>query len=179
MAFNRDNLSIVVNNIKSGVVPSLWLYYNDGDDTVTTAGFFTDYRLRVGDQIDVLSDDYTTVTRYRVSAVSDGAATVIAGAGTVVAPGGIQELTGAGAVDVITGITLWTTSGSDAGTLADGVEGQRKIVKCVVDGGEGTLTPTNFLDGTDMTFTEVNDAVELVFADGNWNVVANAGVVVA
>lgn len=179
MAFDRENLSIVVNNIKAGVVPSQWVYYNESSDTVTAAGYITDYRVRVGDQVDVLAAAYTSSTRYRVSAVTAGAATLVAATNQVVTAGGVQSLSGAGAVDVVNGITLWTTTGADAGTLADGIEGQRKIIKCVSDGGAGTLTPTNLLDGTTLTFSEVNDAVELVFAGSTWNVVANNGVVVA
>jgi len=180
MAFNRENLSIVVNNVKSGIVPSQWLFWNESTDTVTAAGFIVDKRVLVGDQVDVLSADFTAVVRYRVSAVSAaGAATLVAGANTTYSEGGIQLLTGAGAINVTTGTTLWTTNGANAGTLADGVSGQRKIIKVVVDGGAGTLTPANLGDGTTLTFTEVNDACELLFDGTNWWVIANSGVVVA
>lgn len=180
MAYNVENLSIVVNNVKKGIVPSHYIYWDEDGDTVTSAGFFTDKRLAVGDQILVLAAAFTSTALYRVSAVSAaGAATVVASGNVVVTAAGVQSLTAAGAVDIINGVTLWTTEGSDAGTLADGAEGQRKIIKLIVDGGEGTLTPTNLLDGATLTFTEVNDAVELIFAGGTWNVVANNGVVVA
>ena len=179
MSFDRANLSIVVNNVKKGIVPSHFVFYNEDSDTVTSAGYMTDRSLTVGDQIQVLNAAFTVIALYRVSAVTAGAATLVATSGSTYNPGGLQALSGAGAVDVINEVTLWTTTGSDAGTLADGVAGQRKIVKCVVDGGEGTLTPTNLLDGATLTFTEVNDVVELVFDGTNWNVVSNSGVVVA
>lgn len=179
MAYVPSDLSVVVNNVKAGVVPSHWIYYNRATDTVTAAGFFTDARLAVGDQITVLVAAFTSTALYRVSAVSEQNATVVASGNVVVTAAGVQSLSGAGAVDIVNGVTLWTTTGANAGTLADGAEGQRKIVKCIVDGGAGTLTPTNLLDGTTLTFTEVNDAVELVFAGATWNVVANNGVVVA
>lgn len=179
MAFNRENLSIVVNNVKSGEVPSQWLYYNDGDDTLTAAGFFTDNRLNVGDQIDAVSDDYKTITRYRVSAASGGDATVLASATSTYNVGGVQTLTGAGAVDVVNEVTILVTTGADALTLADGVTGQRKVIKMKTDGGDGTLTPENLADGTTITFGDVGDVVELVFADSNWQIVANSGAVVA
>ncbi len=179
MAFDRENLSIVVNNIKAGVVPSQWVYYDESGDTVTAAGYINDIRVRVGDQVDVLAAAYTSTTLYRVSAVTDGAATLVASGNSTYNPGGLQTLTGAGAADVINEVLLWTTSGSDALTLADGVAGQRKIIKVVSDGGEGTLTPSNLLDGSTLTFTEVNDVVELVFDGTNWNVVSNVGVVLA
>ena len=180
MAFNRQNLSIVVNNVKSGVTPSLWFYYNDGDDTVTSAGFFVDKRVRLGDQIDSLSDNYQTITRYRVSAVSaDGKATVLASATSTYNVGGVSTRTGAGAIDVTNEITLVVTNAANALTLADGVVGQRKIIKMKTDGGDGTLTPTNLADGTTITFNDVGDVVELVFADTKWQIIANEGCTVA
>jgi hypothetical protein len=180
MAFNRENLSIVVNNVKAGVVPSQWLYWNEASDTVTTANFFADGALRVGDQIDVLVANFTSITRYRVSAVSaDKKATVLASATSVYNVGGVQTLTGAGAVNVTDEITILVTTGANALTLANGVTGQRKIIKMKTDGGDGTLTPTALADGTTLTFGEVGDVVELVFADSKWQIVANEGVAVA
>jgi len=173
MAFNRENLSIVVNNAKNGEVPSQWLFWNENTDTVTDAGYFTDFRLRVGDQIDVLVAAFTSIVRYRVSAVTDGAATVVAGATSVYNVGGVSTRSGAGAVDVTNEITLLVTTGANALTLADGVAGQRKIIKMKTDGGDGTLTPANLADGTTLTFDAVNEYCELVFADGNWQIVSN------
>ena len=78
MAFDRENLTIVTNNVKSGVVPAKYWFYNESDDTVTTAGYFTDLRLHVGDIIEVLKADYTSISVYRVSAVTTaGAATAV------------------------------------------------------------------------------------------------------
>lgn len=181
MAFNRNNLSIVVNNAKSGVVPSLWFYYNDGDDTVTAAGFFTDKRLLVGDQIDVLNDAYTAITRYRVSAVSaTGAATVLASATSTYNVGGVSTRTNAGEVDITNEITLLvSTTGTPAITLDDGVDGQRKVIKFKTDGGTMTLTPDNLADGTTIEFDDAGDVVELVFADSAWQIIANEGCTVA
>ncbi len=180
MAFNRENLTIMANNAKAGVVPTLWLYWNEASDTVTAAGFFTDKRLAVGDQIDVLVAAFTSFIRYRVSAVSaTGAATVTSAASTTYSAGGVQTLTGAGAVNLTTDITLLVITGSDAITLADGTVGQRKIIKVKTDGGTATLTPTNLADGTTLTFADVNDSVELIFADDNWQVISNNGVTVA
>lgn len=68
----------MTNNVKAGVVPAVYAYWNEDDDTVTGAGFFVDYRLNVGDQIWVIADDYTAQVLCYVSAVSDGSATVTA-----------------------------------------------------------------------------------------------------
>ncbi len=86
-----------------------------------------------------------------------------------------QALSGAGAINVTSGVTYWTTTGADAGTLADGVVGQTKKIIMVVDGGDGTLTPTNFGNGSTITFADVGDAVELSFDGTNWWIVGSHG----
>ena len=78
--------------------------------------------------------------------------------------GGVQGLTGAGAVDLTNLITELTTTGADALTLADGsTSGQVKIVNMIVDGGDGTLTPVTFANGTTITFDAVAESVTLVW----------------
>jgi len=78
--------------------------------------------------------------------------------------GGVQSLSGAGAVDLINLITEVTTTGANALTLADGsTSGQIKIVTMIVDGGDGTLTPTTFANGTNITFDAVAESVTLVW----------------
>lgn len=74
-----------------------------------------------------------------------------------------QSLSGAGAVDLITGTTLLTTTGSNALTLANGAAGQRKTIIHVVDGGDGTLTPTTKTGYTTITFTAVGQSVTLEY----------------
>ena len=78
--------------------------------------------------------------------------------------GGVQSLSGAGAVDLTNLITEVTTTGADALTLADGsTSGQVKIINMIVDGGDGTLTPTTFANGTTITFDAVAESVTLVW----------------
>ena len=78
--------------------------------------------------------------------------------------GGVQSLSGAGAVDLTNLITEVTTTGADALTLADGTtSGQVKIVNMIVDGGNGTLTPTTFANGTNITFDAVAESATLVW----------------
>lgn len=94
--------------------------------------------------------------------------------------GDVQALSGAGAVNTTTLITALTTTGADALTLADGTNGQIKIITMVVDGGDGTLTPTTFANGTTMTFGDAGDTVMLVYTTTlGWTIVSNSGVVVA
>ena len=78
--------------------------------------------------------------------------------------GGVQGLTGAGAVDLTNLITELTTTGADALTLADGTtSGQVKIINMIVDGGDGTLTPVTFANGTTITFDAVAESATLVW----------------
>lgn len=79
-----------------------------------------------------------------------------------------QTLTGAGAVNLTTKSTLIVTTGANALTLADGVEGQEKFLVMKTDGGAGTLTPTNLYNGTTLTFDDVGDSAHLVFTDSQW-----------
>lgn len=94
--------------------------------------------------------------------------------------GGVQDLNAAGAVNVTTLTTKWGTTGAnDAGTLADGAEGQLKFIVMDADGGDGILTPTNLADGTTITFNDVGDSVLLQFLNADWHVIVNKGCTVA
>ena len=79
--------------------------------------------------------------------------------------GGVQALSGAGAADTVNLITELTTAGGAAAvTLADGTtSGQVKIINMIVDGGDGTLTPTTFANGTNITFDAVAESATLVW----------------
>lgn len=92
----------------------------------------------------------------------------------VVLGGTPQDITGSGAGSVAVTKTNWTTgAGAAAGTLANGtVIGQTKTVLMVVDGGgDLTLTPASFADGTDITFADAGDAADLIWDGAAWNVV--------
>jgi len=92
-----------------------------------------------------------------------GAVTVSATYGASIT-GGVQSLSGAGAVDLTNLVTELTTTGANALTLADGTtSGQVKIVNMIVDGGDGTLTPTTFANGTTITFDAVAESATLVW----------------
>lgn len=80
-----------------------------------------------------------------------------------------QTLTGAGAVDITSAITHLVTTAADALTIADGIEGQRKYIIMKTDGGDGTLTPANYANGTTITFDAEGDTVELLFTNGAWH----------
>lgn len=279
MAFNRHNLTIVTNNMKAGSVPSVWAYYNEDSDMVTSTNYFAEGRLTVGDQIYVNDVAFRSPELFRVSAKSadtQSATVVVSGAqiitnasdetlttGTtlvqtvglhtpvslLVTPAANQTATftasatsgnfitlskdiagGDGVHFVLTtattlpaGLALATpyyvidaggdatygfsskkcrlsltrggsaVSITDAGTgvhtatvqknffmLADGAEGQRKIIKLKTDGGTDALVlPANLREGTLITAGDANDAMELQFTDGKWQLVANLGVAVS
>ena len=95
--------------------------------------------------------------------------------------GGVQTLTGAGAVDLTNLVTELTTTGADALTLADGTtSGQVKIVNMIVDGGNGTLTPTTFANGTTITFDAVGESATLVWnSTVGWVATSTVGATIA
>ena len=170
MAFTRENLSIVTNNVKSGVVSAEWNYFNEDNDTVTTASFFSDYRLRASDIINVISSTGAIVSRFYVASVTD--------AGVVTLGGGTDIVGLAGAVSVLTELSTLVTVGAIAITLADGIEGQKKTIVMTTDGGTATLTPAHFGNGTTLAFADVYDTVQLVFTTGKWYVTSLEGAVV-
>ena len=78
MAFKEQNLSCVSNNQKTGVVPAIWVYWNEAADTVTTAGFIpAKYGMSAKDQVLVIDDDGGNNTWYNAT-VSSGVITLVA-----------------------------------------------------------------------------------------------------
>lgn len=113
----------------------------------------------------------TSITSLAVSGASTLSGAII---------GGIQSLSGAGAVNLTTLTTRLTTTGANALTLADGTNGQIKIIVMVVDGGDGTLTPTTKTGFSTITFNDVGDSVVLqYFTTLGWMVVSNYGTTIA
>jgi len=84
----------------------------------------------------------------------------------------VQNISGPGAISLTTGVTLITTTGTDAYTLADGVEGQIKIISMKVKVGNGTVTPDNFINGTSILFNNVEDTVTLLYQSTGWVLLA-------
>ena len=89
-------------------------------------------------------------------------------------PGGIlaaaqQALSGAGAINVTSYYTAVTTTGANALTLANGTfPGQLKRIQLIVDGGDGTLTPTALTGGTTITFADAGDFALLLWDGDSW-----------
>tara|TARA_A200000159_G_scaffold32339_1_gene28966 strand:+ start:43 stop:495 length:453 start_codon:yes stop_codon:yes gene_type:complete len=86
------------------------------------------------------------------------------------------------AIDVTTSIThINTTAGAHAGAMADGVNGQVKILTMIVKGGSNNsvVTPANLTGGTRITFDAVGDTATCVFTNSSWLVIALNGAVVS
>ena len=84
----------------------------------------------------------------------------------------VQNLSGPGAISLTETVSFITTTGTDAYTLADGTEGQLKIIIMKGDGGNGTLTPDNLVGFTAIRFTGVNNSAVLMSGSTGWNIIA-------
>jgi hypothetical protein len=69
--------------------------------------------------------------------------------------------------------SLDSSGGALAMTLADGVAGQMKIIKCDTAGNNAVVTPANLKDGSTLTFDAANEVACLVFDGTDWCIVAN------
>lgn len=84
-----------------------------------------------------------------------------------------EERSGAGAISTAVLTSYWTSTGaSQALTLADGEEGQFKIIIHAVDGGSLVITPTNFAaaapSSVSISLVAAGDNILLQFVKGNW-----------
>lgn len=81
-----------------------------------------------------------------------------------------QALVGAGAITLTEWYsTIDTNAGAAAFTLANGtVVGQVKKIQMIIDGGDGTLTPTSLSGGTTITFADAGDFAILMWNGTAW-----------
>ena len=94
--------------------------------------------------------------------------------------GGVESKSGAGALSLTHLITEVTSTGTDAITLANGTAGQVKIITMIVDGGNATLTPATFHDGTTILFDAVGESVVLVYHNTiGWKAVSVSGATIS
>ena len=141
----------------------------------------------VNQSLTLAGTDATTMTFPATSATiaRTDAAQTFTGTQTFSGPivGGAQALSGAGAVNITQLTTKFTsTAAGNALTLADGVEGQMKVIVYVAEtagGDTGILTPTNLGAGTTITFNTVGDACILQYLGTDWWAVSLRGAVLA
>ena len=84
----------------------------------------------------------------------------------------VENITGGGAISLTTGVTFISTTGTEAYSLANGTEGQVKIIIMKADGGNATITPDNLVGWTSVRFTAVNNNVHLMYGSTGWNIIA-------
>lgn len=89
---------------------------------------------------------------------------------------GSENLANSGAVNLAVTATYFETSGTETATLAAGFEGQIKTFMMKSYGGSMTITVTNAIWGTYMSFTAVGQGCTLQYIDSNWYCVGNNGV---
>lgn len=98
--------------------------------------------------------------------------------GFMYAPGGKTTLNAGGAVVLTHSIIEWTTTGGDAGSLADGEKGQILTVVIVTDGGTGTITPSgNYTGWATVVLADDIDSVTFLYVDDTvgWIVLGTSG----
>jgi hypothetical protein len=101
-----------------------------------------------------------------------------------------QAITASGstsAVDVTSPISqisiTSSTTGANALTLADGVQGQIKIITVIANSNDGVLEvqidPDNFANGSSITMDSIGQTVTLLFTNSNWVLLANVDATIA
>ena len=84
----------------------------------------------------------------------------------------VENVTGGGALSTSTVVSFISTTGVESYTLADGVEGQQKIIIMKADGGNATVTPTNLVGYTSVRLTGTNNNFHLLYGSTGWNIIA-------
>lgn len=103
MAFELVNLSCITNNAKSGVVPSIWEFYNKNGDTVTTAGYIPfETGIKNNDRVLVLASTASVQPAWYYATVSSGVVTLTACAGGSISSFADVTITSATDGDVLT-----------------------------------------------------------------------------
>ena len=97
-----------------------------------------------------------------------------------------QTITGDGSTSAAVTVTESTTlidatSGAAPVTLADGADGQVKIIINKSTGGSNavTITPASFVAGTTINIDAPGRSVICMFKDSKWNVIGGNGFVIA
>jgi hypothetical protein len=87
----------------------------------------------------------------------------------LVLSGTTQTLTSAGAINVTSLITKITSpDGPGTLTIADGVEGQVKVVVMISNTGQHNLTISSNIGHSSIVFNSAGDTANLIFLTGNW-----------
>ena len=97
-----------------------------------------------------------------------------------------QSITGDGSTSTAITVTepvteVDATSATAPCTLADGANGQIKIILNVSTSGTNavTITPANLRGGSTITLNAPGESVQCIFKNSNWNVIGGNGFVIA
>ena len=89
-------------------------------------------------------------------------------------------ITASGSVDVVSSISqINSSSGVLALTLADGTQGQIKIITMTAAGNNAVVTPANRAGYASITFDAEGESVILLFTNSKWAIVGSYGATVA
>jgi len=79
----------------------------------------------------------------------------------------------------ITHVDTTTAGGAHAGSMANGTNGQIKIITMKADGGDSVITPAALAGYSTITLNDVGDTVTLIFTNSNWVIISNMGATLA
>ena len=79
----------------------------------------------------------------------------------------------------ISHIDTATAGAAHAGALANGTNGQIKILTMIADGGNSVVTPANANGFSTITFADVGDTATLIFTGNKWNILSSHSVTIA
>ncbi len=79
MAYKQKNLTAFGNTAKRNAAPALWIFYNEGGDTVTTAGFLpANCGVVAKDKVLVITTTASALPAWYYASVSSGVITLTA-----------------------------------------------------------------------------------------------------
>lgn len=157
---------IAVEDTAPGACTDVGMHYN-GIDTITSSS-----KHIMSSTLNVIGD--TTVRSLNIDDIMSCAAAVSFGSEVIAPASGIL------AISETMLITCCTTNSTAdlAATLADGVDGQIKIVKLILkDTNNLVITPISFDDGSTITLDASGELVVLVYTDAGWQLIYTNGTV--
>lgn len=172
MALNTDNFTLISGADREKQI----FFYNTSEDTlaqVLADDYFDDagvvHQVKAGNVIFIKATDGVHMAQVSSVTTTTGSEDV-----TLLPLKGRKTYTTKAADTLEVPVThdiVFMTTGADAEalTLADGYAGQELTLVLVADGGgDGTLTPENFGNGSTITFEDAGDSAVLVFDGTNW-----------
>jgi hypothetical protein len=160
--------------ITEGYITTSFIVNTDVSDAITSLGGLTSVSLT--DNLATALNIAQGANSYLKFTTTNNAEAVVIGKSIVV---NVNQGANAVATPLNTTTTYYVTGGAgETSTLADGVEGQIKILVMKTDGGgDMVVTVTNAAWGgaTTVTLADVRDSCMLQYISGKWYVISNNG----